>query len=330
MKQTTKAISLLALGHCLTLTGCDSEAEPPAPVSMEDLGLHGQSYDDVVPVEFQSTIERGQPYTPRENDGEAGPTAGATIFSSPDASIFPIPRETRKFANKAEMVEFVAQTFGADELIYDDDGELDGARGSYVAIGSSYFEDAQIGARFKVTEPVLAFMGGSRGTIEVGGEELCLDPDGDCSSERASYLEPVGEFTAPTHDPECASHINVCVEFHSFYNRTSFPFPWARHGSNVRFTSNSAISSTRLSTGGQIHVPPGFPFDPLFFTSFNMPNESNQGQDSVESAVWCFGTTDCVEYRATAVCGLGTITDPDLNRTRRTGNGPANNTVCPG
>jgi len=325
MNTPHKTIPLFALFVGVCVAGCDAGNEPAEPVTMADLGLEGQSYDDVVPADFQSTIERGQPF--RTDDNDDSPKAGSTIFSTPESSIFPMPRQMRSFESKEELVKFVADTFGAHEFVYDEDGNIEGARGSYVSIGRSYFEDADLGLRFQVTEPVLAFTGGAAGQVKVGDEVLCIDPDGDCSTERASYLDPMGLATAPTHDPECGSN-GVCVEFHSFYNRTWFPVPWARHGTNVRFTTFSALPSTRFSVGGAIHVPPGG-FDPFFWSTFSLPNESNQGQDSVESAVWCFGSTACAEYQATAVCGRGSVSDPDINRTRNTGNGPANNSRCP-
>jgi len=326
MKRHTLPITAATALLTFSVLGCQSEQAPVEPVSMADIGLdEGQSYADVVPSEFQSSIEHRDTDAPARTDNT--PVAGATIFSTPESSIFPMPRQPRSFADKAELVSFVAEAFGADDLIYDENGNLEGARGSYAMIGSSFFEDADLGLRYRVTEPMLAFAGGARGTIEVAGETICVDPDGDCSTARASYLEPVGDLTAPTHDPECGSN-GVCVEFHSFYNRTSFPFPWARHGSNLRFTTYSALPSTQMRTNGRVDVPPYALGEP-FWTTFPMPDESNQGQDSVESAVWCFGTSNCVEHQATAVCGWGNITDPDIYRSRRTGNGPANNSRCP-
>lgn len=329
MKRSKLLFAAAAASLTLSTLGCQADETPVGPVSMADLGLEeGQSYTDVVPDEFQSSIERRDPNASDESGRtDDTPVVGATIFSAPEASIFPMPREPRAFADKAELVSFVSDTFGADELIYDEDGNLDGARGSYAMIGSSFFEDADLGVRYRVTEPMLAFAGGARGTIRVGDETICVDPDGDCSTERASYLEPVGDLTAPTHDPECAAN-GVCVEFHSFYHRTWFPLPWARHGSNVRFTAYNALPSTRLRTNGSIHLPPYAIGEP-FWTTFPMPDVSNQGQDMVETAVWCFGTTACVEYQATASCGWGRISDQDLTRERRTGNGFDNAERCP-
>lgn len=307
------------------LAACDGSEERPDPhVTMADLDLEGQSFSDVVPVEFQSEIRRPDAENNGQRDRDAPPIPTATIFSTVDNSLFPMPRSRREFASQDELIQFVADRFGATELTRDG-GKLVGAQGSYVRVGTSFFEDESIGIRFEVTDPVLAFLGGVSGEVQVGEDRMCLDPDGDCGTERASYLNPVGDTTAATREPLCDR--GVCVEFHSFFNRTSFPFPWARHGSNVRFTTYSALPSTRLSTGGTIHVPPGIPGVAI---THMLPFESNQGQDSVESASWCIGDTTCAAYVAVAVCGLGSVTDQDVNGSMRTGNGPANNSVCPG
>lgn len=339
---TTSAISFSLLAM-LALPACDDGEEGPAeegPVSMAELGLAGQSFTDVVPEEFQSVIRRAEPgdaEPDQDQDLELSaaqePTEKilptAIIEATATQSMFPMQRAPRAFESHDEMVKFVAETFGSTELIYDEKtGELEGVRGSYLQRGRSFFDDTELGAMFEVTNPVLAFVGGATGRVTVAGEALCFDPDGDCDGERASYLEPVGDLTAPTHVPNHCGN-GVCVEHHSFYNRTWFPVPWARHGSNVRFTTFSALPSTRFRAAGAIHVPPNTVGSP-FWSTFSMPSISNQGQNSIETAVWCFGTQACVEYQATAVCGATTVTDPDVNGTRLTGNGPANNSRCPG
>lgn len=85
-----------------------------------------------------------------------------------------------------------------------------------------------------------------------------------------------------------------------------------------------------MNTQAWIHVPPGY-YDPVLWSTFPTPYEDSTGEDSVETATWCFGTTDCAAYQATAVCGRASISDPDINRSNvRTGNGPDNDDVCPG
>lgn len=315
------AIIAVALGAC----SADGERDN-APITMSDLGLEGESYDDAVPEEFQSVIARAEPSAPRRVDGTQD-DATAEIDATGERVMFPMHRGVRSFASHADLVAFVVDEFGAVEKIYDEEtGELVGARGSYVQYGSSFFEDERIDTRFRVAEPVLARIGGVTGIVEVAGEEQCFDIDGDCTSERASYLDPVGEVTAATHVGVCSS--GVCVQGHSFFNKTWFPTPWARHGTNMRFTNVSALPTSRLFVDGVIHVPPGWGH-PTSWTTFALPAISNQGQDSIETAVWCFGITDCKEYQATAVCGRGTVRDPDVNATVRTGNGPDNNLRCP-
>ena len=330
MQRNSKIAWWLSAFSMTTLAGCTGEEDRNNdPISMADLGLQGESYDDVIPADYQSIIAPTDPAAPTRDVDEEIVPATAEIDARGDRVLFPMHRGVRSFESHADLVRFVIDNFGATEEILDDEsGELVGARGSYIQRGTSLFEDERLGVRYRVSDPVLAYVAGTSGYVEVAGEKLCFDPDGECGEGPASYLDPVGELTAPTHFTLCGGAINVCVEFHSFFNKTWFPVPWARHGSNVRFTTFSALPSTRLSTSGAIHVPPGS-FDPFVWSVFPMPSISNQGEDSIETAVWCFGTTACVEYQATAVCGLGSVQDPDVNGSRRTGNGPANNLRCP-
>ncbi len=213
-------------------------------------------------------------------------------------------------------------TFGAAEVFTDDSGELTGARGSYVLHGSTYVDDRNLGVRYRVTDPLAAYFGGADGLVEVNGELVCLDADGDCDGPRASYLEPQGQPTAATHVDLCGTS-GVCVQFHSFYNKVVFP-PYARHGSNVNFTTYSALPSTSMWTSGWIQTPSGPGFDMLL-----LPYEETIGEDSVESARWCFGNFECLEYQADRVCGGGEIDDIDVEGYRTTGNGPTG-WACPG
>lgn len=236
---------------------------------------------------------------------------------------FPMPGARLRFRDKHELLTHLAKRLGAVEEIRDGAGALDGLRSTYRVDGELLFEDREQGLRYQVREPVLALFGGAHGLVEIGGELTCVDPDGACAEgEYASYLEPVGVPTAPTHVTRCDAAGRVCVQFHSFFNQTWFPFPYARHGSNVSFTRNSAISSTRLTTGG---------FFQASGVTLALPPVTSVGQNSVETSVTCVGSTSCPAYNAAAVCGTGSITDPDVRVSNvRTGNGPLNNAVCPG
>lgn len=301
--------------------GCaadEVEARGGAELLSTRLGATEGTFEDIVPIDLRTSIQHSSDARPRTSAIVS--TATALIDATDGKVLFPMPRERRSFADESEMLRFIIETFGADEVTTDERGNPVSARGSYGQHGTSYFE--QDGIRYRVSDAMAAFIGGVSGVIELGGELVCLDADGDCVTDRASYLVPVGVPSwLPTHQGLCGP-TNVCVEFHSFFNTAPFP-PWARHGSNVKFTSYSAIPATQLSTGGRIDVPESLGWD-----SWPLPNEANTGQDSVESAVWCFGTTSCVEYRARAVCGTGRVTDPDVSGPGRTGNGPDNTSRC--
>ena len=186
--------------------------------------------------------------------------------------------------------------------------------------GDSYFRDGDTGLTYRVRDPLLALLAGVRGVIEVAGEELCLDPDRSCDESLASYLEPEGVLTSPTHAQVCGIP-GACMTFHSFYNKTWFPWPWARHGSNVKLSGVTADSNTQLLTTGFLTAD-----------TFDHPlnTETNVGQASVETAHWSAfveptycGSAACAAWNATAVCGSGMGVHPDIGMgSEPTANGP--------
>ncbi len=296
------------------------------PLLITTLSLAGAacSGGGPAPIDAPETFERFVP--PDQQTAIARSGADVTIDATGSRTFFPVQEAPRTFADRASMLEFVATKFGNVERIVNDRGELEGLRGSYTQRGDAFFENRELGVRYRVSEPVLAYVAGVRGVVSIAGEEVCMDPDGECGDGYASYLEPDGEMTAPNTADLC--HNGVCVQFTSFFNKTWFPFPWARHGSNVRFTTYSALPTTHLYTSGSVVYRTGLTYPE--FDSWPMPSISNQGQDSIETAVWCIGTTACIEYESEAVCGWGRVADQDVNGERRTGNGPLNSRFCPG
>ncbi len=236
-----------------------------------------------------------------------------------------MPRETLSFESRADVIDFLNARVGA-EVVRDENGRAVGARGSYVMHGRSYFTDSETHVRYRVTDPIRALVGGVDGRVRIGGEVHCLDPETACRTPRASYLVPEGELTRPTHIQENGRN-GVSAVFHSFFNKTPFPFPWARHGTNINMNVQ-ALPSTRMEVWGSIHTPPNPPWEP-WGRGWGLPNERNQGQHSIESAVWSAFDAGTPEWRADAVCGFGTLNDPDLNAYGiSTGNGPMNTPVC--
>lgn len=296
-----------------------TEVQPRVELGELSSALPGviETFARLVPEPMRTTFAAGV-----DDDGQPA----LVVDARHGRTFFPLRQEPRSFAARPQMIEFLAQTLGQAERLLDEEGILVGVRGAVIQRGSSYFENREEGLRYRLTEPVLALLGGVGGIVEVAGEDVCIDPDGSCDVGYASYLEPVGVPTAPTHSDLC--NRGICVQFHTFFNKSWFPFPWARHGSNVRFTTFSALPSTRFFVNGSITFRTGLGFPE--FDSRPMPTVRNVGRDSLETAVACYGSTDCAEYQAVAACGFGSVSDPDVNGSRRTGNGPSNNTFCPG
>lgn len=258
----------------------------------------------------------------------------ATLFDASDGrSVFPMPAATRTFATAADFVAFLQNTLGVESTINDSSGSV-GVTGSYAQHGLTY---TQVGTTtYRITDPVMAWIGGTSGRINVGSQSVCLDPSSNCTG-LPSYLVPQGQFTRPTEAQACQSRrglYNVCSKLTSFYNRVDlWLLKYARHGSNTAITNYNALPETHLTTNGFIsaNINSGGGF---FRQNLPLPDLQNSGQRSIESAKWgltvCFlcGAADFFEFQSDAVCGSGSITDPDIVFGASTGNGPANNAVC--
>lgn len=64
--------------------------------------------------------------------------------------------------------------------------------------GKVFFYDGGTGAFYNVANPVLAYIGGTSGTIKVGNDEVCIDPDESCGTGLPSYFELEAGHTADT------------------------------------------------------------------------------------------------------------------------------------
>jgi hypothetical protein len=305
------------------IAGCAQEPEDrPGVVIPKQLPANvKQSYTENTPADLQVAITTSE-------DGKL-----VLFDATENHRYFPVSQVTQRFATKTELMKSLSERLGASEELFAEDGSLDGLKATYQVLGEPIFENRDSGLVYRIAEPVLALIGGMHGIVEIGDGSVCVDPDGECSLDQyASYLEPIGEATARTHrvfgsssgESGCTSRDVICVQFHTFFNQTWFPFPYARHGSNVQFVKGSALPSTRLTTGGSFRVGG---------TSVPMPTVTRTGVNSVETAVTCVMSTSCLEYRADIVCGRGSISDPDLTLSNIvTGNGPLNNpssSTCP-
>lgn len=235
-----------------------------------------------------------------------------------DARIFyPIARGVRHFDSSEDVMEALLETFGGT-VAYDADGQMS-VGGSYTIVGGPVFQDRELDAQFRIGDPILAYLGGAQGRLEIGDRTLCVDPDGDCEGYTASYLEPGGSLTAHPPVIDLCGNNGVCVRYTSFYNLTwipfPFPLPYARHGTNVTMTTYSALPNTVLEARGFL-LTEGV--NRNYFSTV-----TNTGQNSIETSRWNLGDLNSAEWRTTDVCGTGRIIDVDINATRLTANGPA-------
>lgn len=308
----------LGIGMILAwmLGAASSSAAPPTlaktekrqPVNVNAkfarMGFVERTYADSLSSNLQTTLTPG---ALRRKSG-----VNLIIDASGGKEFFPLERHVREFGDEKQLAEFMQQTFHLDPA--------DGGRqyGSYLRVGDSYVYDPKPGLAYRVDDPILAHIGGARGVVKVGGKTYCIDPDGRCDSDMASYLVPVGQPTAPTDRDVCGTVIAgtpVCVHHHTFYNWTWFFGVYVRHGTNVNFTTWAALPSSEihlnfeLSGGGS----------PVTRSSVTV------GQNSAELAIYCWGDCPANVANAQNICSDNVVIDPDLSSSPvTTGNGPLN------
>ena len=228
---------------------------------------------------------------------------------------FPIEEKPRHFSDKEAVFALVAKTFSSENH------DPRSGQGAYLRLEDTYFYDPNPGLAYRVTDPVLAFIGGASGTIIVDGKTICLDPDNDCGKGYPSYLSPVGQTTAPTDMDFCGRIIRgvpVCVHHHTFFNRTWWFGTYVRHGTNTRFTNWAALPSSQIRLSLVIGSA----------STITLP--SVIGNNSAELARFCWGDCPSDIEGAPAVCGTSVVIDPDLSGTPNdTGNGPSNHPTTP-
>lgn len=325
MRTTTKQLSS-ALTILFLLMGC---AQLPDRPSLTDYLTPNLK---LTKATFTSNIPEGSGtvFDITSSSSEDPSKPNLVIDSSGGQTLFPLEQAARVFSSHDEVNSFLQQSLGATP-VKSENGETIGYQGNYIAHGSSYFWDPDPGIMYRITDPLLAYLGGAYGLIEISGEKSCVDPDGNCDNGYASYLEPVGEVTRLTQRRSCGPAFSngtaVCVQHHSFWNNYNIFARWVRHGSNIRFTSYSALPESRLIVRSRIvherRRSPGFE------TEF-LPRIDILGQNSAEAAAFCWGGCPDFLSRALVVCGDTTIVDPDISVTGQTGNGPGNDPTDPG
>jgi len=328
----TLALCALAFG------ACQPTAERPGPRVDElvgELDLQGPTFAGQVPEGLQTVFEI---------DSSQVTVPPLSIDAAGDRVFFPLLEKPRQFADRAELADFFRDSFGALDEVADDQfaqtgvsqdataGQEPALVGAYAQNGASYFYDPDPGVQYEIVDPLLAYLGGASGMLGVGTESICIDPDGECENGYPSYLEPRGFTTAARTLDVCGSTTYngtpVCVRHHSFWHSTWFFGDYKRHGTNIRMTTWPSLPSTVLSAAatlrsrhlvGTAPTLPGFAYEVY----------GRAGANSVEMAFYCWGGCTYALQRATAVCGETTVSDPDINSSARTGNGPENARWCP-
>jgi len=268
------------------------------------MGFAGRTYVDSIPAKLLTTI---RPSTDKSKGVDL------IIDSTEGKEFFPIERNAREFDDEKQLADFFRKTFMPEAK----SGEQ--TFGTYLRMGDSFVYDPDPGIAYRVDDPILAYVGGAQGVVLVGGKPQCIDPDGKCDSELASYLVPVGQPTAFPVLDVCGTVIAtvpVCVRHTSFYNWTWAFGVYVRHGTNVNFTTWAAFpfSEARMR------------FD-LEGTSTSRVTRTATvvGQNFSELAIFCW--FDCSHDVANAqqICSTNRVIDPDLSRNPvTTGNGPFN------
>ena len=251
--------------------------------------------------------------------------ASVVIDARDGRALFPLVEEPRTFKSQHALDVFMQAAFGAT-TVKSDTQQSKGFMGTSLQHGTPYFYDPDPGLTYRITDPLLALVGGAYGKVHVGDDVVCVDPDGACDGGYASYLEPVGERTIPTHRTNCSAN-GVCVQHHSFWNDYVIFNRWIRHGANIRFTTYGALEDTVLTAHGRIFY--NYSSAPVSSTFF-LPRVELPGVDSAETAAFCWG--GCPDHLANAivVCGETRVSDRDINSFGRTGSGPTYDPNDPG
>jgi hypothetical protein len=174
----------------------------------------------------------------------------ATVLDASGTNVvFPLTEAPRQFQSRRAVQDALQERFGG--TLYPQSDGTTGVGVRVVQLGSSYWIEQQTQRVYRIQDPVLAWLGGTTGTIIVGAHSICIDPDGSCTNGPPSYLSLAARPTYPSHIRACndAGPDRWCYEFHSFMNKVDLGLlKYASHGANSRITSGRFEEVQRLVT----------------------------------------------------------------------------------
>ncbi len=140
---------------------------------------------------------------------------------------------SRAFASMDELLRFAVDVMGG-EPVYDEAGQLVGARGAGVISGDVRFRDEETGEIFEADDLAQAFLGGAEGVVSVGGERLEI---GEARVAAHQLDAELGVVSAALSGDSVGCVGGDCISGHSW--RTNY------------LVYRSIGSETRQSSGGE-------------------------------------------------------------------------------
>jgi hypothetical protein len=96
----------------------------------------------------------------------ADPTDGHLVIDTTTYNRFPMAGYRRSFASAQDFAQFAESNLLATP-VYDSNGNIVGVEGQVTSLGYPYYIDGS-GNRVYVTDPIMAYVGGTTGTFVIG------------------------------------------------------------------------------------------------------------------------------------------------------------------
>lgn len=149
----------------------------------------------------------GNPPSPPCSNCLSAPSNTIYLDASGGKLMHPLPSSQRNFASASEFATFLQQNLNATP-IYDSNGNIVGASGGLLQIGSTYYVDANNTVR-PITDPISAFIGGIPAQFTVAGVTYSTGVQGQ------DYLVPQRTQSVPSDVAHCNS-LGECLSEHSW------------------------------------------------------------------------------------------------------------------